>query len=134
MRLRSRPILILPGRAPSAHALVAAVSGAHGDVVFAGNAVEPLQRPNQFRFDAAVFDWADSDHAVTAELLAQDVPFCPFGTPASGPASVPKALVVTDLEQVVPMLVAMMGEKYSSSSLAVTRVHNREGGNSLQDP
>ena len=104
MPLNNAPILLMCWDAPTAHALVHVISAARGDVVYAPNAGEALQRLQQFSFDAAVLCWLTGADTVAAALRVHDVPFLMFGLPASGTAAIANALVVTDMDQVVPML------------------------------
>jgi streptogramin lyase len=57
MPLNNAPILVMCWDAPTAHALVNVISAARGDVVYAANAGEALQRLQQFSFNAAVLGW-----------------------------------------------------------------------------
>ena len=84
--------------------IVNVISAARGDVVYAANAGEALQRLQQFSFNAAVLGWEVGAYAVAAALRDKDIPFCLFGAPANGAVAIANALVVTDMDQVVPML------------------------------
>jgi streptogramin lyase len=57
MSLDNAPILVMCWDAPTAHALVNVISAARGDVVYAANTGEAMQRLQQFSFDAAVLCW-----------------------------------------------------------------------------
>jgi hypothetical protein len=106
--LNNASILVMCDDAQTANALVARISAARGDVVFAATAVEALQRLRQLRFHAAVASWQTGADAATVALQARCVPFCMFGTPPSGAvAPVGAPLVVTD-DQVVPVLMTLL--------------------------
>ncbi len=104
MPLNNAPILVMCWDAPTAHALVNVISAGRGDVVYAANAREALQRLQQFSFDAAVLYWQTGAETVAVALRVHGVPFFVFGLPATGTAAIANALVVTDMDQVVPML------------------------------
>jgi hypothetical protein len=104
MPLNDAPILIMCSDAPTAYTLVNVVSAARGDVVYAANGGEAIQRLRQFSFDGAVLCWQPEAQTVAAALQVKGVPFFMFGLPASGTAAITNALVVTDMDQVVPVL------------------------------
>jgi hypothetical protein len=104
MSLNNAPILVMCWDAPTAHALVKVISAARGDVVYAANTGEAMQRLQQFSFNAAVLCWQTGADTVAAALQVNGVPFFMFGLPASGTAAIANALVVTDMDQVVPVL------------------------------
>ena len=103
MPLENAPTLIMCNDAETAHVLVTCVSEAQGDVVYTNNARDALHRLDQFSFDLAVIDSSPAADAVAKELKAQGIPFIVFGAPASEV----KAVVVTDVSQVVPVLVKL---------------------------
>ena len=108
MPLSNAPILVMCWDAPTAHALVNVISTARGDVVYAANAGEALQRLQQFSFNAAVLCWQTGADTVAAALQVNGVPFFMFGLPAAGTAAIANALVVTDFDRVVPVLAMLL--------------------------
>jgi CheY-like chemotaxis protein len=103
MPLNNASILILQEHAPTGHALVKVVSDARGDVVFAGTAMEALQRLQQFQFEAAVIDAQVGSDRVVAELGALDIPFCVCAQSAP-----PGLTLVSQVDQVVPVLIGFL--------------------------
>jgi hypothetical protein len=104
MPLNNVSILVMCWDAPTAHALVNVISAARGDVVYAANAGEAMQRLQQFRFNGAVLCWQTAADTVAVALQVLGVPFIMFGLPARGTPAIANALVVTDMDQVVPVL------------------------------
>jgi hypothetical protein len=68
MSLDNAPILVMCWDAPTAHALVNVISAARGDVVYAANTGEAMQRLQQFSLNAAVLCWQKGADTVAAAL------------------------------------------------------------------
>jgi hypothetical protein len=108
MPLNNTPILVMCDDPQTAHALVNEISAARGDILFAADRLEAHQRLQQFQVSAAVLAWQIGVDAVAATLRAHGVPFYVFGPPVVGVAAVAGALVVVDIDEVVPQLVALL--------------------------
>lgn len=73
-------ILVLAFDDVHATELVAALLAAGADTVVAANALEALQRLEQFKFDAAVIDCSPGAEGIAEQLGLRGVPFCVCGS------------------------------------------------------
>ena len=68
----------------------------------------PCSDFEQFKFTAAVVCSQTAADTVTAALQANGVPFLVYGLPVTGAPATAGASVVADMDQVVPMLEALL--------------------------
>ena len=95
MSLDKAKILVVCDDAERAAKLVAAVCEAHGDVIYATNSMEALQRLQQFDVAAAVLAWHAGAEATATASQAKKVPFCVFTEPRATAMPLVPALVIT---------------------------------------
>jgi CheY-like chemotaxis protein len=101
-------ILVLAYDDLHATELVAVLLAAGADTVVAANALEALQRLQQFKFDAAVIDCSPGAEGIAEQLGRRGVPFCVCGSTKASTSW--KPAVVTRIDRVVPILAGLWAE------------------------
>ena len=113
------PILVVCDLAQLGGELVLRIGGqSNGDVVYAANEDEALQRLSQFKFTAAVLATTSSQDRLTAALVEKCVPCCILDTAASKPVNVAnqETVVVYDIDLIVPTLQALIAQRNKKAS------------------
>jgi CheY-like chemotaxis protein len=107
--LQGKCILVLEHDAETATQLVLALEAAGADVVYTANALEALDRPTHFNFNAAVIDCfvsAENWKRIADRLRELKIPFCVLARDDKAKAC--RAPIVRQVRQVVPTLVALL--------------------------
>jgi len=112
MPLNQKPILVVCDAPWTANELVARITEARGDIVYAANELEALQQLKQFQCAAVVTCLAHA-HGVADALKTSGVPLCVLESAASTAVAAPvgDVVVVADVDLVVPALRALMAQR-----------------------
>jgi len=111
MPLNQKPILVVCDAPWTANELVARITEARGDIVYAANEREALQQLKQFQCAAAVVTCLAHAHGVADALKRNGVPLCVLDSATAAAAPVGDVVVVADVDLVVPALRALMAQR-----------------------
>src|SRR5262245_30320844 len=112
MPLNQKPILVVCDAPWTANELVARITEARGDIVYAANELEALQQLKQFQCAAAVVTCLAHAHGVADALKRDGVPLCVLEESATAAAApVGDVVGVADVDLVVPALRALMAQR-----------------------
>jgi hypothetical protein len=120
MSLNEAPILVACNDAQLANELVARVTRANGDVVYAANKLQAVERLEHFTFAAAVLVQQRDADDIGQRLREEDIPYCLLDKASSKPVyvSAGDTVAVYDIDLVIPTLRALLarsGKKMPNS-------------------
>jgi hypothetical protein len=104
MALDDVAILVVCDDGHMATRLVSRIETAHGDIVYAANTYEALERLKRYSFDAAVLVWYDGAAQVAAAVMAKSLPLCILADEAVTVPSNISSLTIGDADQLIPAL------------------------------
>jgi len=110
MPLNEARILVVCDNTQLKNELASRIARAHGEVIYAANEPEAIQRLEQSKFAAAVVAQQSDTDAITARLRENKLLCCVLDTASAKPVNVPApdTVAVYDVHLVVPTLQALL--------------------------